>query len=463
MSKSSATHDKQLLAKYLGSLNASQRRQIFEEFSDVENAAAQFIWELWARPEQIAPLGDDWDGWLILAGRGWGKTRTGAEIVREAVEAGIAGRVALVAETSADGRDVLVEGESGILATSPPWNRPVYEPSKRRLTWPNGAMATLYDAREPDQLRGPQHDFALLDELAKYRYAQRVYDNLLPGLRLGSHPRWVATTTPRPIQLIKDLVRDPRVIVTRGKSTENLANLADTFKRSVIDRYAGTRLGRQELDAELLEDVPGALWTRRNLDETREHHKAPALKRIVVGVDPAASSSEAANETGIVVCGAAGIGNDNHGFVLEDWSIQGTPDQWARKAVAAYRKWEADCIIAEKNNGGEMVEHTIKTVDRNIPVQLVHATRGKYVRAEPIAALYEQGRIHHVGCLAELEDQMVAFTPETASDRKDGKSPDRVDALVWALTELFPSMTDRTTVPKPITHRVPRVSGNWLG
>jgi phage terminase large subunit-like protein len=441
----------------MASLSESQRKSLIESLTDDEAEVLLYDWPKWARPNQLPPDGG-WDGWLVLAGRGWGKTRVGVEFVRAEVEAGRATRIALIAETAADGRDVIVEGESGLLAVCPPWNKPIYEPSKRRVTWPNGAFAVLYDAREPDQLRGPQHDLALLDELAKYRYAQAVWDNLLPGLRLGSHPRWVATTTPRPTQLIKQLLKDPHVHPTRGKSTENLANLAQTFKHSVIDRYAGTRLGRQELDAEVLEDMPGALWTRRSLDEGRVD-KIPPLKRVVVGVDPAASSSENSNETGIIV---AGVDANNHGYVIEDWSGRGTPDAWARKAVAAYRKHEADRIVAEKNQGGEMVEHTIHTVDRNVPVTLVHATRGKYVRGEPIAALYEQGRVHHVGSFPDLEDQMVVFTPEQAIDRAEG-SPDRVDALVWALTNLFPAMTERVPRKAPaVMPQRPQPQG-WLG
>lgn len=441
------------------SLSQEQRQSLLSSLTDDEAEVLLYEWRKWARPNQLPPEGD-WVGWLVLAGRGFGKTRLGLEFVREEVEAGRAGRVALIAETAADGRDVLVEGESGLLAISPPWMKPVYESSKRRVTWPNGAIATLYDAREPDQLRGPQHDLALLDELAKYRYAQAVWDNLLPGLRLGVHPRWVATTTPRPIPLIKGLIRDPHVVTTRGKSTENLANLAQTFKRAVIDRYAGTRLGRQELDAEVLEDVPGALWTRRGLDENRVD-KAPPLKRIVVGVDPAATGNEGANETGIVV---AGCDAQNHAYILEDWSVLGHPDVWARRAIAAYRKHDADRIVAEVNQGGDMVAHTLRTIDPNVSITTVHASRGKYVRAEPIAALYEQGRVHHVGTLPDLEDQMTAFTPESALvDRSDGKSPDRVDALVWALTHLFPAMVEkipRKPVPQPPVRPSPQ---GWLG
>lgn len=419
-----------------------------------EKAVLAYQWERWARSSQLCPPGA-WDGWLIIAGRGWGKTRVGSETVRAEVESGRSRRIGLIAETSADGRDVIVEGESGILACSPPWNRPSYEPSKRRLTWPNGAIATLYDAREPDQLRGPQHDFLWFDELAKYRYADAVFDMAMFGLRLGESPRWIVTTTPRPIALIRRLLVQSGVKTTRGRSEDNLSNISPTYQRNVIDRYRGTRLGRQELDAEILEDVPGALWSRRSLDEARVS-LAPALIRIVVGVDPAASSGEAANETGIVVIG---IAKDNQAYVLEDWSIRGTPDEWARKAVAAYRKHSADCLVAESNQGGEMVSAVIRSV-ADIPVKLVHATRGKYVRAEPISALYEQGRVHHVGTLPSLEDQMISFTPERAADRKDGFSPDRVDALVWAATELFPEITGPE--PRKAAPRENHGAGGWM-
>lgn len=442
---------------WIESLSPDQLRQLRASLTDQEAAALSYAWSRWARPSQLPPAGD-WDGWLVMAGRGFGKTRMGAEFVRAEVEAGRARRVALIAETSADSRDVMVEGESGILAISPPWDRPAYEPSKRRLTWRNGAIATLYDAREPDQLRGPQHDLVWADELAKYRYAQAVYDQMMLGLRLGDHPRWIATTTPRPSTLIKALLADPHVVVTRGSTTDNLRNLAATFRRAVVDRYQGTRLGRQELDAELLEDVPGALWTRRGLDEYRAA-AAPPLIRIVVGVDPAATSSEASNETGIVI---AGMSADRQCYVLDDWTLRGTPDQWARRAVAAYRRYEADAIVAEVNQGGEMVEQTIRSVAPEVRVIKARATRGKYVRAEPVSALYEQGRVHHVGCHAALEDQMIAFTPESAADRSDGLSPDRVDALVWALTELFPQATTREPNYGAILKRPPAGGGGWM-
>jgi phage terminase large subunit-like protein len=437
----------------LTDLSLQELQSLKASLSEEQKGFLKYDWPKWARKEQLAPDGE-YDGWLIIAGRGWGKTRVGSETVRSEVESGRSGRIGLVAETSADGRDVIVEGESGIIACSPPWNRPSYEPSKRRLTWPNGAIATLYDAREPDQLRGPQHDFLWFDELAKYRYADAVFDQAMFGLRLGTRPRWLVTTTPRPIALIRRLLAQVGVRVTRGRSTDNLGNLSPSYQRNVIDRYKGTRLGRQELDAEVLDDIPGALWSRRSLDECRVP-KAPVLTRIVIGVDPATTSSEGANETGII---AAGLDASNTAYILEDWTIRGSPDQWARKAVAAYRKNSADCLVAESNQGGEMVAQVIRSV-ADIPVKLVRATRGKWVRAEPVSALYEQGRVHHVGTLPELEDQMISFTPERAADRSDGYSPDRVDALVWALTELFPDITSPPEVKHEPVHYGP---GGWL-
>lgn len=398
------------------------------------------------------PPKGDWFGWLLLAGRAWGKTRTGAEYIRHCVENKLARRIGLVSETSADGRDVIVEGESGILEVSPLWNRPSYEPSKRRLTWPNGAQATLYDAREPDQLRGPQHDLIWFDELAKYRYAESVFDQAMLGLRLGNSPRWIATTTPRAIPLIKRLMNMKGVKVTRGYTIDNLANIAPTFKQAVIDRYAGTRLGRQELNAEILEDIPGALWTRRNLDENRHdisrHGPLPPFVRIVVAVDPSASKEddEDANEAGIIVLG---LTEAKDAYVLDDWSVRGSPDTWARKAVGAYKRYSADCIVAEANQGGEMVRMVLQSVNENVPIKLVQATRGKYTRAEPISALYEQDHVHHVGTFPTLEDQMIGFTPQRAADRSDGYSPDRVDALVWGLTDLFPDVVEREKFKAP--------------
>jgi phage terminase large subunit-like protein len=386
-------------------------------------------WRSKARPSQLPPPGD-WLGWLILAGRGFGKTRAGAGWVHELVETRTAGRIALVAATAADARDTLVEGVSGLLNTAPPWNRPVYEPSKRRVTWSNGAIATTFSSEEADRLRGPQHDAAWADELAAWQDPQAAWDMLMFGLRMGARPRWLVTTTPRPIPLLKELLARPNVVVTRGSTFENEANLAVTFLAAIKNRYEGTRLGRQELDAELLSDTPGALWSMDWLDRDRVT-KLPELKRIVVAIDPAASNNDGSDETGIIV---AGVGLDKQMYVLEDRSGRYAPAEWARKAIAAYRDWSADRVLAEVNNGGQMVEEVIRAVDPHVSFKSVHASRGKVVRAEPIAALYEQRKVHHVGGFATLEDQMCNFT--TDFNRKQAGSPDRVDALVWALTEL---------------------------
>lgn len=444
----------------LASLAPEARDAFVAGLTDEEAAALFYDWRAWARPAQLPPE-EGWDGWLILAGRGYGKTRTGAETVCAEAQSGRSKRIGLVAETSADGRDVLVNGESGILSVSPPWFRPVFARSDGRpkLTWPNGAIATLYDARVPDQLRGPQHDFVWFDELAKFRYAQDVFDQAMFGLRLGANPRWLATTTPRNIALIRGLlVREEGggVVVTRGTSDENLSNLSPSYRRNVIDRYRDTRLGRQELYAEILEDVPGALWSRRALEDSRIA-AAPDLARVIVAVDPPASSGEDANECGIVV---VGVDEAGRAYVLDDWSAQGSPDEWPRKVVAAYRLHQADCIVAEVNQGGEMVAAVIRSVLADAPVKMVRATRGKFVRAEPVSALYEQGRVKHVGVFATLEDQMIGFTPERAADRGDGFSPDRVDALVWGLTELF---GDVVAGDDGEDHAAPLQLGSWMG
>ena len=408
----------------LARLNAAQRTALLAELSHEDALALLYDWPFWAREKQMPPDGQ-WFAWLLMAGRGFGKTRTGAEWVRWKVERGGARRVALVARTAADVRDVMVEGESGILAISPPWFRPVYEPSKRRLTWPNGAIATTYSGDKPDQLRGPQHDAAWCDELAAWRYPD-AFDQLLFGLRLGDNPQVVATTTPRPIPLVRGLMQEPGTVITTGTTYENAQNLAvktlETFRR----KYEGTRLGRQELYAALLDDTPGALWKRSMLEDLRVT-STPMLKRVVVAIDPAVSTNEGSAETGIVV---VGLGTDGQGYVLEDATVSDSPARWAAQAVSVYHKYKADKIIAEANNGGDLVEFTLRTVDRNAAIKRVHASRGKATRAEPVAALYEQGRVHHVGAFAELEDQMCTWVPGDVS-------PDRMDALVWALTELM--------------------------
>lgn len=383
-------------------------------------------WSIWARDKQLPPDGE-WRVWLILAGRGFGKTRTGAEWVRGLAESGTVGRIALVGETAADVRDVMVEGESGVLACSPPWARPRYEPSKRRLTWPNGAVATCFSADDPDQLRGPQFAAAWADEIAKWRY-EAAWDNLMLGLRLGSDPRCVATTTPKPRKWLTRLMDDPRTALTRGGTRENAANLAPAFLEQILSRYDGTRIGRQEIDGAYLTETPGALWNRACVDACRAQD-APDLDRVVVAVDPAVTSGVDADETGIVVAGRDG---DGVFWVLEDLSGRFSPDLWARAAAAAFARHRADAVVCEVNQGGDLVIATLRTVDPALPVRGVRATRGKRVRAEPVAALYEQGRVRHVGRFDALEDQLTGF-----SGAAGDASPDRLDALVWAITDLL--------------------------
>lgn len=428
------------LAESLASLPPAERARRIASLSDEDVQAALYHWPLWARPAQIAPPGD-WTTWLILAGRGFGKTRSGAEWVREKAETHEKVRIALVARTAADVRDTIIEGESGILAISHPSFRPVYEPSKRRLTWPNGSTATTFTADEPDLLRGPQHHFAWADELAAWRYPD-AWDQLLFGLRLGARPQVVVTTTPRPTSLIRALAADPTTRVTRGSTYDNRANLAPAFVAQIVRKFEGTRLGRQELDGEILDDAPGALWKRDQLDALRVK-AAPELRRIVVAIDPAVTSGDGSDETGIVV---VGVGKDGHGYVLDDLSGRMPAVEWLRLAVREYRARKADRVIAEVNNGGDLVEASLRSVDPNISFKAVRASRGKVTRAEPIASLYEQGKVHHVGVLPALEDQLCGWDP-ALSDR----SPDRLDALVWGLTELMVDGASQPTrgAPRP--------------
>jgi len=416
------------MAESIALLPESEWQKILSDLSDDEIQQLEYDWKFWARPNQLSPAGD-WQYWLVLAGRGYGKSRTGAEWIRERVESGKARRIALVAPTAADARDTMVEGESGILSVCPPWNRPVYEPSKRRLTWPNGAIALLFSAEEPDRLRGPQHDTAWCDEIAAWKYPEKTWDMLQFGLRLGDDPRAAITTTPRPIPLVKNILNDTSTHVTRGSTYENLSNLAPAFIDVIISRYEGTRLGRQELNAEILDDNPDALWTRQMIEDSRVS-KVPNLLRIVVGVDPAVTSNETSADTGIVV---AAVDERGEYYVLGDYTIHATPKKWAQEIIAAYYKHSADRVIGEVNNGGELVEYTLRTIDPNVSYRSVRASRGKQTRAEPISALYEQGKVHHVGSFPALEDQMCDWIPG------EGSSPDRVDALVWALSELSKS------------------------
>ncbi|MGA0564161.1 DNA-packaging protein [Ancylobacter sp. VNQ12] len=399
-------------------------------------------WRFLARDAQIAPADDAlpdglWQTWLILAGRGFGKTRTGAEWIREQVKGG-ATRLGLIAPTASDARDVMVEGESGILSVcwagdrteaGEPIGRPSYEPSKRRLTWANGAVATLFSAEEPERLRGPQHEALWCDELAAWKYLRETWDMAQFGLRLGARPRVCITTTPKPLKLIREIMADKLTVVTRGSTFDNRANLAPTFLRAVEDKYAGTRLGRQELFAEVLEEAEGALWTRQQLEAARHAGPLPEMLRVVIAVDPATTATEESDETGIV---AVGLGVDHRGYVLEDASGRYAPDKWAKKALELFDRHKASRIVAEGNQGGDMVTHTIQTERRNAPVTRVHAKVGKRARAEPVAALYEQGKVSHCAAMPDLEDQMVIWEPLGGMP-----SPDRLDALVWGLTELM--------------------------
>lgn len=411
--------------------------------------SAPWLFELWGRVGHQLPPPGDWTAWLVLGGRGSGKTRAGAEWVRSQVEGatplspGAARRLALVAETVDQARDVMVLGESGLLAVTPPDRRPDFHVSRRRLLWPNGAQAQLFSAKDPESLRGPQFDAAWADELGKWRHAQAAWDMLQFGLRLGARPRQVVTTTPRRNPTLIALLDDPATVTTRAPTRENAAFLAPGFLRQIERRYAGATLGRQELDGELLLDPPGALWTRKTLDAARVG-EAPGLDRLVVAVDPPASAHARSDACGIIAAGARldGDPQDWRAFVLEDLSVEGaSPRAWAERAVSAYRRLRADRIVAEVNQGGDMVEAVIRQVDPTVAFHAVRARRGKLLRAEPVAALYEQGRVAHVGAMPKLEDQMCAFTRfrsgSVATPGERARSPDRVDALVWAITDLM--------------------------
>jgi phage terminase large subunit-like protein len=417
------------LREQLSRLAPSQVATFLAGLTPAELSALKYDWAgCWARAEQLAPEDGDWTTFLYLAGRSAGKTRSAAEWVRSMAQKHAGCRIAIVARTAADCRDTCVEGESGVLSVCPPGERPLYEPSKRRVTWRNGSQATCYSADEPDLLRGPQHHFAWCDELATWQRLDETWANLRLGLRLGKHPRCMVTTTPRPLPLLRELLKSRTTVVRKGSTFDNAANLAPSALAEFRARYEGTRLGRQELYAEILDDIVGALWSREVLDSSRVKEAPRDLVRVVAAIDPAVSSGEGSDETGIIVAGRSDAG---HFYVLADLSCRLSPDGWARRAVTAFDTWQADRIVAEANQGGEMVESVIRTVNPNVPVIRVHASRGKRVRAEPIAALYEQGKVHHCGSFPELEDQMCSFAPETAAD-----SPDRLDAAVWALSEL---------------------------
>lgn len=417
-------------------LPTAQRQRLLKACTDPEADELLHDWDFNARDEQKPPPGD-WAVWVLLAGRGFGKTLSGAQWVRHKIKEGCR-HVALVAPTTADVRKVMVEGQepsnSGLLKICWPLDRdcygnhmgvPNYEPSLRTVTWANGAVATTYSAEEANRLRGPQHDAAWADELSSWNGAEETWDMLMFGLRVGSNPQVMVTTTPKPLALLRELLRAPDTVVTKGSTYDNRANLSPKFFAQVIRKYEGTRLGRQELSGELLDEAEGALWNRGMI----QYGAAPDMARIVIGVDPAVTDNADSNLTGIVV---AGLGRDGMGYVLEDLSGRYSPHEWAKVVVRAYHEHKADRVIAEGNQGGELVRHTLHTEDRGLPVKMVHASRGKMARAEPVQALYEQGRIFHTRGFQELEDQMCTWEPM-------GKlgSPDRLDAMVWAMTALM--------------------------
>ncbi len=432
-------------AAWLASARQEQVDEFLGSLSDGALLALPWLFEFWAQPHQLPPDGA-WRTWVIMGGRGAGKTRAGAEWVRAEVEGahprapGRSARVALVGETLDQARDVMVFGDSGILACTPPDRRPEWEAGRRRLVWPNGAVAQVFSAHDPDSLRGPQFDAAWADELAKWPKAQAAWDQLQFALRLGAHPRQVVTTTPQNVATLKAILRNPSTVVTHAPTEANRAYLAASFLEEVRARYGGTRLGRQELDGLLLEDRAGALWTDSGLDAARVA-AAPALTRIVVAIDPPVSGHSRSDDCGIVVAGVAAEGDPRGwvAYVLEDASVAGTPQVWIRAALAAMDRWQADRLVAEVNQGGDLVEAMLRSERACVPYRAVRAAKGKAARAEPVAALYEQGRVKHLKGLTALEDQMVRMT---VSGFDGPGSPDRVDALVWAIFDL---MLDRAS------------------
>lgn len=414
----------------MASLPEAERLGVLQSLSDEDIRLLAFDWRFWARPNQIAPEGD-WLVWLLMAGRGFGKTRSGAQWTHERAMAGGTNRwIALIGYDPDEVRDVMVEGPSGILRNAPPWERPLYEPSKRRLTWPTGSYAKVYSSEDPEELRGFSGDTSWLDEPAKYKNLQAVYENLLFGLREAKveEPRLCMTTTPKPSKIIKQLLADPFTAITTGTSYENRENLSEKWFRMVVTPREGTALGQQEIYGKLLEQMPGAQWQRAWIENARVRVAPKDLRRIVIAVDPPGGER---TECGIV---AAGLqrGEAGNVFVLDDASLKASPEVWAKKVVEVYHAHRADAIVAEKNFGGDMVASTIRTADKNVPIKLVTASRGKTVRAEPVAALYERGKIHHVRDFGPLEDELCTYEADAGFD-----SPNRLDALVWAVTDLI--------------------------
>jgi phage terminase large subunit-like protein len=456
------------LAQLIAAMSDEEKAQVL---AGLDPDALQWDWSFWGRPEQQRPEGDDWNIWMYLAGRGAGKTRTAAEWVREEAKHTSTGqrRFALVARTAADVRDVIVEGESGIINVTPPSERPLYEPSKRRLTWPNGNTATCFTADEPDSLRGPQFTHAWGDEVAAWRQTPdgaglTAFENLRIGTRLGQNPKIMITTTPKRVPLLYELLREAeshpgKVIITKGSTMDNTGNLSQAYMDGILGVYEGTRLAAQELYGEMLSDVEGALWTVELIDRTRQMSAMNAPLR-VIGVDPSVAENPR-DECGIVVVSSTADRDlyKRQSWVLEDASILGSPDVWANRVVAMARKWGCP-VVAEVNQGGALVRNAINTIDPSVKVLEVHSKYGKALRAEPITLAYEQDRVHHVGYLADLESQMTSWIPG------EGKSPDRVDALVHALTALLikpPAgfVGGRITAKSPAGRKIPNIRNTF--
>lgn len=452
-------HSNQSHASFLASLSVQQREAILRQYSDPELERIRWDWRFWARPGQLSPgtpgaqsQRTDWVHWLPLAGRGWGKTKVGAETTKLWGE-NPNEKIHLIGPTSASVRSVMIDGPSGLMSCYPPYRRPDYEPSRHRVIFPSGATAETFSADEPERLRGPQCTKYWADEPCAWRFLDDAWDNLMFGFRLGDDTRGICTTTPKPVRWLLDMIANPTTVTTRHSSYENRANLAPAFFQDIVRKYEGTRIGRQELLAEILTDVPGALWSRRLIDATRitmDQVRWDLFIRLVIAVDPAVSNNPDSDETGIVL---AGLTNTMHVVVLDDLSMKGSALDWAKVVIAAYRtprpgRLGADRVVGEVNNGGDLVARNIYGVDPSIAFRPVRATRGKYLRAEPVAALYEQGRVHHVGFFPTLEDQLCGWTPQSGE-----KSPDRLDALVWAVTDLVvdpEEMTRNQQVGQPV-------------
>lgn len=443
------------IAERIALLPAAERARLLERMEDDELLEFAYDWRIWARPEQLPEnIAGDWVIAGAMSGRGSGKTRLAGEWFREEVETGEHEFSHMVGRSAGDVRKTMIEGESGILRIADPDFYPKYEPSKKRLLWPNGHITLLFNATEPEELRGPQCSLFWADEVAAWKRASETWDQLMYGFRLGRRPRGIFTTTPKPIKLVRDLVSDRNIRwLPRMSTYDNATNLAKPFLDTVIGKYAGTRQGRQELFGELLTDLPGALWRLAWIEDQRLSRKhAPKLEeldKIVVAVDPAVSVGEDSNETGIIVVGRDRRRPVPHFYVLHDESGRWTATQWPRKVRRLFRDYQANYVVGEVNNGGDLVEAALRVVDNAIPFKKVHASRGKYIRGEPAAGLYQQKRVHHVGLFGPLEDQMVTFLPD---DERDEDSPDRADALIWGLSELK-DVIEETEPPRSAQQR----------